>query len=106
MSSNRARLRAELFKFAVNGKFPTYSDVLPFLTPRIQQGWRTEWSEDLNQIAMEETRTATPMSRPILSTLGLSTREKWGDVLPPPRLSRYPFSRPPAFVTVAANACD
>jgi hypothetical protein len=27
---------------------------LPFLQPRIQQGWRTEWSEDLNQIAMEE----------------------------------------------------
>jgi len=54
MSINKARLRAELFKCAANGRFPTYGDMLPFLQPRIQQGWRTEWSDDLNQIAMEE----------------------------------------------------
>ena len=54
MSANKASLRAELFKCAVRGTFPTYSDMLPFLQPRIQQGWRTEWSDDLNQIAMEE----------------------------------------------------
>lgn len=34
--------------------FPTYSELLPHLMPRIAQGWRPEWSADLNQIAMEE----------------------------------------------------
>ncbi len=54
MSDNRRRLRAELFKCAVRGDFPTYRDMLPHLYPRINSGWRSEWSDDLNQIAMEE----------------------------------------------------
>ena len=54
MSSNKTRMRAELFKCAVRGHFPTYSEMLPHLSPKISQGWRTEWSDDLNQIAMEE----------------------------------------------------
>lgn len=54
MSNNRAHLRAELFKCATKGHFPTYSEMLPILLPRISQGWRSEWSDDLDQIAMEE----------------------------------------------------
>jgi hypothetical protein len=54
MSENRIRLRAELFKCAARGHFPEYNEMLPFLIPRIEQGWRSEWSDDLNQIAMEE----------------------------------------------------
>ena len=54
MSTNRERLRAELFKCAVRGHFPTYNEMLRHLTPRITQGWRPEWSADLNQISMEE----------------------------------------------------
>jgi hypothetical protein len=54
MSANKARLRAELFKCAIRGEFPTYNEMLPHLQPRITQGWRAEWSDDLNQIAMEE----------------------------------------------------
>jgi len=54
LSENRKRLRAELFNRAVKGEFPYYSDMLPLLKPRIESGWRPEWSEDLNQIAMEE----------------------------------------------------
>jgi hypothetical protein len=54
MAENRIRLRAELFKCAARGHFPTYNEMLPHLTPSIQQGWRPEWSGDLNQISMEE----------------------------------------------------
>jgi hypothetical protein len=54
VSENRKRLRAELFKFAAKGEFPHYGDMLPILKPRIEGGWRSEWSDDLNQIAMEE----------------------------------------------------
>lgn len=52
--SNRERLRAELFKYAAAGHFPTYNEMLQYLTSKIQQGWRPEWSADLNQISMEE----------------------------------------------------
>ena len=52
--NNRLRMRAELFKAAVAGQFPTYGDMLKHLTPKIDQGWRQEWTRDLNQIAMEE----------------------------------------------------
>jgi hypothetical protein len=54
VSANRIRLRAELFKCAARGHFPEYHEMLPHLTPLITKGWRTEWSADLNQIAMEE----------------------------------------------------
>jgi hypothetical protein len=54
LSESRKRLRAELFKRAAKGEFPYYSDMLPLLKPRIESGWRPEWSQDLNQIAMEE----------------------------------------------------
>jgi hypothetical protein len=54
VSENRKRLRAQLFKCAAKGEFPYYSDMLPILKPRIDSGWRPEWSGDLNQIAMEE----------------------------------------------------
>jgi len=54
MSDSRKRLRAELFKCAAKGEFPTYHDMLSHLQPRIDSGWRPEWSDDLNQIAMEE----------------------------------------------------
>jgi hypothetical protein len=54
MSINKARLRAELFKCAAKGEFPTYGDMLKHLKPRITSGWRPEWTADLNQIAMEE----------------------------------------------------
>jgi len=47
-------MRAELFKFAVRGHFPTYNEMFAVLKPTISQGWRAEWSDDLNQIAMEE----------------------------------------------------
>jgi hypothetical protein len=47
-------MRAELFKWAAAGHFPTYNEVLQHLTPKISQGWRKEWSADLNQISMEE----------------------------------------------------
>jgi hypothetical protein len=52
--SNKVRMRAELFKWAAAGHFPTYNEMLPHLTPQISQGWRKEWSADLNQISMEE----------------------------------------------------
>jgi hypothetical protein len=54
MSINKARLRAELFKCAAKGEFPSYGDMRKHLVPKIKKGWRKEWSEDLNQIAMEE----------------------------------------------------
>src|ERR1700728_31611 len=54
MSINKARLRAELFKYAAKGEFPTYGDMRRHLVPKIEKGWRKEWSDDLNQIAMEE----------------------------------------------------
>jgi hypothetical protein len=52
--SNKVRMRAELFKFAAAGHFPTYNEMLQYLTPTISQGWRQESSADLNQISMEE----------------------------------------------------
>ena len=52
--SNKVRMRAELFKWAAKGHFPTYSEMLQHLTPRISQGWRKEWSADLDKISREE----------------------------------------------------
>ena len=52
--SNKTRMRAELFKWAAIGHFPTYNEMLQHLTPKIPTGWRKEWSVDLNQISMEE----------------------------------------------------
>jgi hypothetical protein len=54
MSVNKARLRAELFKYAAKGEFPTYAEMRNHLVPKIKTGWRKEWSVDLDQIAMEE----------------------------------------------------
>jgi hypothetical protein len=54
MSINKAKLRAELFKYAAKGEFPIYSDMRKHLRPRISTGSRPEWTADLNQIAMEE----------------------------------------------------
>jgi hypothetical protein len=59
MSNRKARIRAELFKSAVAGEFPSYGDFRDRLWPGLQ-GWRREWSDDLNTIAIEETKNGYP----------------------------------------------
>src|SRR4051812_44788642 len=68
--SNRARMRAELFKYAAAGHFPTYGEMLKHLKPFIKQGWRPEWTRDLNQIAMEELSHGYPDITYILHRTG------------------------------------
>jgi hypothetical protein len=53
MNGNKARIRAELFRSACAGEFPTYGALRDRLWPGMT-GWRPEWSGALNMISMEE----------------------------------------------------
>ena len=53
MEEEKRRIRAELFRRALAGEFPTYGEIQRHLWPDLT-GWRREWSDLFNQIAMEE----------------------------------------------------
>jgi len=53
MNGDKVRIRAALFRFACRGEFPTYDEFRDSLWPGMA-GWRHEWSEALDIIAMEE----------------------------------------------------
>ena len=58
MSINKAKLRAELFKYAAKGEFPIYSDMRKHLRPRISTGWRPEGPQTSIRLRWKNDHTA------------------------------------------------